>query len=112
MWVSTNSCAEPNFECHVGNALLEREFAGFRGPFAGSKILPSLSAAMAWRISSPSGLAVTPYALRGHKRHPRRGPLLDPHPSVYFFGGCAGAGGCSLLGGTMFFILMYVARFP
>jgi hypothetical protein len=44
-----------------------------------------------------------------------RMPKLSPLSlaiAVYFFGGCAGVGGCSLLGGTMFFIRMYVAKFP
>ena len=44
-------------------------------------------------------------------RMPKLSPLSLAF-AVYFFGGCAGAGGCSLLGGTMFFILMYVAKFP
>jgi hypothetical protein len=34
-------------------------------------------------------------------------PVAGPDSSsAYFFAGCGGAGGCSLLGGTMFFMRM------
>jgi hypothetical protein len=39
-------------------------------------------------------------------------PLSGGQSPHYFLGGACACGGCSLLGGTRFFMRMYVARLP